>query len=451
MSLFATLRSVSGTLNAYERGLTISQNNVANASTPGYSRQVQSLQALPFDLRQGRAGGVESGQILNSRSSFAERNVWREQHLNAQYGTRRDHLSALEPVFTIAEGAGVPDALNGFFEAFSQLTVSPNNTVLRETALERSRAVAQRFGEAAAGLAEAARNTGSEITDSARQINALASRITEINIARRNNYEARNEPGSDAALHDSLEQLAQISDFTALEHPDGTISVHLGGQSLLVAGDRSYPVSADLSGGGALIRDAVGNDITGRIRSGKLGALLEFRNNLVPAYQSQLDTLAISFAGQVNAQLAAGLDQNGLTPATDLFVFTGPPGANTLAISNLPASGLALALSPTPGGNGNAIHLAELGEAITVSGLTFRDFYAQTASSIGRALRAASQSADSHQLLLTQARSLRSDISGVSLDEEAAKLIEFQRAYQAAAQMFKIVDEMTQTLLNLRS
>ena len=450
MSLFATLRSVSNTMRAFERGVTISQNNIANSTTPGYARQVQSLQALPFDLRHGRMGGVESGIMINSRSGFAERNVWRENYLRSEYSTRQDHLAGLNSVLTIAEGAGVPGALDQFFNAFAQASVSPNSPVLRETVLQHARGLVARFQETATGLTAAAQNTAGGITSAVQKINALASRISEINIARRNNYEARNEPGSDAALYEALEQLSELADFTVVDQPDGTVSVYLGGQSVLAIGERNFPISADPSGGTVKILDTTGNDITDRIHSGKLGALIDFRNNMVPAYRAELDTLAVSVANQVNAVLAGGLDQSGAVPTIDLFGFTGTPSAATLTVSGITGDQLALATASAPGGNGNAILVAQLADSPAIAGLSYRDYYAQTASTVGRALSDASQNADTHELLLTQARALRADLSGVSLDEEAAKLIEFQRSYQAAAQMFKIVDEMTQMLLSVK-
>lgn len=450
MSLFVTLRSVAETMRAYERGVTVSQNNVANASTPGYARQVQSLQARPFDLRQGLMGGVESGLTVNTRAGFAERNVWREASLVAEYSTRRDRLASLEAAFPIAEGAGIPAAIDRFFGAFSAAAASPNSPVFRQTILQNARDLVARFQEAATGLSEAARNTGGAITAAAEKINAIAARITEINIARRNNHEARNEPGSDAALHEALEQLAELADFAVLEQPDGTVSVYLGGQSVVAIGTRYYPISADVSGPAAVIRDADGQDITGRIQSGKLGALVDFRNNLVPAYRTDLDSLAVGIASQVNSMLAAGLDRNGFPPTVNLFTYSGAPGALSLQVTGITGDQLALAAAGAPGGNGNAVAIAQLAESPVLSGLTYRDFYSRTASAIGRGIAANGQSASAHELLLTQARALRADLSGVSLDEEAAKLIEFQRAYQAAAQMFRIVDEMTQTLLNIK-
>jgi flagellar hook-associated protein 1 FlgK len=441
---------VAETMRAYERGVTISQNNVANASTPGYARQVQSLQARPFDLRQGLMGGVESGLMVSTRAGFAERNVWRESSLVAEYSTRRDRLASLEVAFPITEGAGIPAALDRFFGAFSAASVSPNSPVFRQTILQNARDLVARFQEAATGLSDAARNTGGAITAAAEKINAIAARITEINIARRNNYEAKNEPGSDAALHETLEQLADIVDFTVLDHPDGTVSVHLGGQSVLAIGSRYYPVSADVSGPAAVIRDADGRDITDRMRSGRLGALVDFRNNLVPAYQADLDALAVGIASQVNPMLAAGLDRNGFPPTVDLFAFSGPAGALSFRVTGITGDELALASAGAPGGNGNALAIAQLADSPAIAGLTFRDFYSNTASAIGRGIAANGQNASAHELLLTQARALRADLSGVSLDEEAAKLIEFQRAYQAAAQMFRIVDEMTQMLLNIK-
>ena len=64
-NLLATLGSTAGALNAYDQVLQVTQNNVANASTPGYAKQRLLLEALPFDLATGATGGVHAGQILN--------------------------------------------------------------------------------------------------------------------------------------------------------------------------------------------------------------------------------------------------------------------------------------------------------------------------------------------------------------------------------------------------
>src|SRR6185437_4341825 len=74
-NLLASLVSSAGTLEAYGRVLETAQNNVSNASTPGYAKQRMSLTALPFDPSSGATGGVKAGELVSSRNEYAETSV----------------------------------------------------------------------------------------------------------------------------------------------------------------------------------------------------------------------------------------------------------------------------------------------------------------------------------------------------------------------------------------
>ncbi len=75
-SLTATLLGAANAMDAFQYALNVSQNNIENASTPGYARQLAMLQALPFNPSTGLSGGVAQGQMLDTRDLFAERDVW---------------------------------------------------------------------------------------------------------------------------------------------------------------------------------------------------------------------------------------------------------------------------------------------------------------------------------------------------------------------------------------
>ena len=80
-NLLSTMASTAGALNAYDRVLAVTQNNVANASTPGYVKQSLVLQALPFDPAGGLCGGVRAGEMQNARDRYADQTVRRETSL----------------------------------------------------------------------------------------------------------------------------------------------------------------------------------------------------------------------------------------------------------------------------------------------------------------------------------------------------------------------------------
>jgi flagellar hook-associated protein 1 FlgK len=196
---------------------------------------------------------------------------------------------------------------------------------------------------------------------------------------------------------------------------------------------------------------------------GKLGGLLEVRNQVLPSLigdphqQGSLNQLAQTLADQVNQLLTSGLvSENPAQPGTALFSYDAA-NPTTIAASSAVSSAITAdqlaALDPGPpySSNGIAIRLAELGSEGKIEGVGLVAFYGEIAARIGREVNAANEDSDLQAQLVAQAKTIRQEASGVSLDEEAVMLIQFQRAYQAAARMISILDELTETAVNLAS
>lgn len=449
-SVFANLINTSENLKVFERGITTTQNNVANVSTPNFAKQRQAFSARRFEPEVGIMGGVENGSTVTSRSSFAEMSVWRQQHQFGMNSQRRGDLEAIEPVFDVAQNSGIAGSVNRLFKSFSQLSVSPNNSTTREEVLGAARGLAASFRETSKSLGASQARTDTQLRQVVAQINELGERMAAINTERRANFAAGRDAGSDSRLHQTLEELASLVDFTAVEGDDGTMSIFLGGQTLFAIGNRLYPISVEIPTDGALVRDSSGNDVSWQIKQGKLGGLLDYRNNTLPSYNTQLNTLAQSLADEVNGTLANGLTLTNDPPPSALFSYDANVGAaSTLAVTDISTADIAAASATAPGGNGNAVALEALSRKQVLNGLTFTGYYGALAAHLGRDLESARQSESTAQTLLDQAESFRQQISGVSLDEEAAQLIQYQRAYQAVGQMFKTINELTETVVNL--
>jgi flagellar hook-associated protein 1 FlgK len=160
--------------------------------------------------------------------------------------------------------------------------------------------------------------------------------------------------------------------------------------------------------------------------------------------------MAQSVADTINTQLAAGLDQTGL-PGAPLFTYNAAAPAKTLATTSITAKQLAAASSGNPGGNDNAVVLSGLQNATigTLGGFTLTQFYGNLSSTVGRDISNAQDDQTTQQQLLAQAQSLRSQNSSVSLDEEAARLLQYQQAYEATGKLITVINQMTQTLMGL--
>jgi flagellar hook-associated protein 1 FlgK len=282
------------------------------------------------------------------------------------------------------------------------------------------------------------------------EINRLIGIVRDLNVRRRENFRNAQDAGLDAQLHQALEELSELADFNVLFQPDGSVSLFLNGQEAMLVGDRQYLLQTAVLDGKLQILDFEGNDLAGQTKSGRLGALLELRNSSIPSYEADLNNLAQALADRVNGLLAGGVDLNGQPPAKNLFTYDATVGAAiSLRVTDITGAELAMALPSAPGGNGNALLLAELSNSIEIDGYTFTEYYGNIAARVGRQLDTARSELDSQESLLTQARSLREEVSGVSLDAEAAKLVQFQRNYEAVGRLLTVLDELTETIIGL--
>jgi flagellar hook-associated protein 1 FlgK len=171
----------------------------------------------------------------------------------------------------------------------------------------------------------------------------------------------------------------------------------------------------------------------------------------MPAFQSSLDNLAYAIGTQINQLNTQGIDGNG-NPGQPLFnlpaTASGAAGLIQLA-TNDPQAIAAASVGEGTTGNSNALLLAGLATGNIVAGQSPSSFLSTLLGQIGGATAAATTDNTTQQATLSQLTTQRNALSGVSLDEEAANLTNYQRAYEAAAKVFSIVNQMMAAAINL--
>jgi flagellar hook-associated protein 1 FlgK len=453
-NLFEALGGTSGALRAFQQALTVTQNNVANASTPGYAKQIQTLEALPFDPPAGLSGGVAAGPVASTRNAFAERAV--QQHVTAfgNWTQQAETLAPLQQLFDVSGATGIPGALTSLYSSFSDWAGDPNSGTARAAVLDSAHDVAGAFQTASQSLADATASAGQQLGTVVGRINDLTAQLASANAARAKS--AVPDAGLDAQVYGALEELSELVPVTALPQPAGGVTVLLNGQTPLVAADRSFPLDLRIDASGARILDATQNDVSGAISGGRAAGLLAARNTVIPSLSAGVDRLAQTFADRVNSLLTAG--STGTAPGAPLFAYdaTNPGGvARSLTVDPGITAGQLAAIDPGPPqvANGVALHLADLATSSDsndrIDGMTYTEFFGKTAGALGSAISRAQTNTSNERDLATQARDLRSQTSGVSLDEEAVKVLEFQRSYQAASKMITILDGLLQTVIEM--
>jgi len=449
-SLTIALQNTAQVQRVYTRALTVLQNNISNVDTPGYAVQTAQFLNQPFNPDIGTPGGVAFGGLVDSRSTFAERSVQEQQgYLNQNQQLSTD-LSRLNAAFDLNSPSSIPSTLSAFFNSFSQLSVNPNDQLSRQQVIDAASTAVQSFHNSSAKLGAAAGQTDAQINQTVNAINADVTAIQTINTNRRNNPASQHDPGLDSQVYAKLEDLSQYVNIQSISQPDGTVNVYLGGQTPLLVGTQAFGITAAPGNNSTVILDQNNKDISSQVSTGTLNALLNEKNTVLPGYRASLDQLAQSFADTVNGQLRNGVDSAGASPSVDLFTYN-PAGkvASSLQVSGITPAEIAAADPAAPGGNGNALTLAQLADAKTINGLSFSQFYGTIAAKFGQDLSSAQQNTKSAQALLSQAQTSREQISGVSLDQQAALLLQYQQAYQAAGNMFRVLNQLTQDAINL--
>lgn len=469
-SLFNALNSASQSIQAFEQAMTVTENNVTNANSPGYANQVPELLSQSFQSNGASQDGGVDEVTQDTRSSYADTAVQQQLSLQGLYQQLQTTLTPLENVFDVSSTSPIPSALNGLFQSFSQWATDPSNTSYQSAVISAAQQVGSAFQQAAVQLGQIQSSTSSDIQSTVSQINQDAATIQAYNQEVAGNPEAN--AGLSAQLENTLENLSQLANVQVLQGAGGTVTVLLGGQTALVEGLQVNDISAgnntaSTSGNtGATplisIYDSNGNDITSQISSGSLGGLLNAYNDVLPSLigggqqVGGLNTLAQDLADTVNNTLEQGSTTN--TPPYEagapLFTYnsSSPTGiAASLSVSStITGSDLAAASTdPSFVANGAANTLAGLdsSSAGPVDGQGFTQYFASLTSDVGNAVSNANTQLTAQQSLVAQAQSLQQQVSGVSLDAEATQLMQLQSSYDAASKVVTVIDQTLQTLL----
>src|SRR5277367_2204320 len=125
--LFGSLNSSLQALQAFETALNVSQNNVSNASTPGYSRQTVELEAAPFQVTGGELGGVKAGAVESTDNIYADQAVRDQLAQQGNYNAQSNALGSIQALFDVTGQTGVIGSLNNLFQSFSAWSATPTS------------------------------------------------------------------------------------------------------------------------------------------------------------------------------------------------------------------------------------------------------------------------------------------------------------------------------------
>lgn len=455
MALAIGLETAVKALRAHQLAVDIAAHNIANANTPGYSRQRVLLRPLGYDAPDtwgggllGRPGlGVDASDVHRVRDVFLDYQQRNAISQREQAKAQASVLERAELIFNDPSDEGLSVLLANFWNAWHDVVSDPESSAARTTLVHVTATLAGRIRRAYTNLVDQQTNLNLRVEALAGEINAAVEEIARLN-EQIKQVQLLGQPAND--LRDRrdllLDQLAGIGNISYTEEPDGTVTLTFGNVQL-VSGITARTVETYSVGGMLHIRTTDDNTAV-TVTGGELRGVLDARDTDFPALIGKLETFASTLITQVNAIHATGYGLDGLT-GRDFFTGTGAADIDIHPDLVADPDRIGAASAPDAPGDGTvARDLANLRFASVLGGRTFEEYYANMVAILGADVNRAKGLAKSNELLTTHLETLRQSVQGVNIDEEVANLAAAQYAYQAAARVITTIDQMLDTLIN---
>jgi flagellar hook-associated protein 1 FlgK len=465
MSIGSILNMARSGMNVQQTAVQTASQNISNAQTEGYSRQrVEMATSLSTIFPYGTLGtGVQIKSITRARDAMLDATYRANVSNKAGSETTSAALSQIQSIFDEPSDNGLSATLDAFWSAWGDLANDPTSGAAKGAVRAAGDNVASTLNRFARQIDDVDSTNRASIAADVGQANAYAKQVVELNkqiIAAESNG---NEAGDLRDERDRIfDKLATLTGGTVVNRDNGSAAFLIGGRMLV---DGSMVKSLEMSSTVPPTVSFAGETPPLQQLSGTLGARLDISANRIPAVFTKLDALAKGLVSTINSIHSTGRTYTG-TPAVagaagDFFQ-AGNVTARSIRLSSTLVSGADVAASAgTATGPGNADVAAALA-ALRGGTVAFTDgsgnplgsdsisgFYTNAIGELATTAHYAEDDASVQATLASNAETRRMSVSGVSTDEELISVIQHQHSYQAAARLVSVVDEMTQTLIDL--
>lgn len=465
--LIGTLDMGSHSLSVQQEEMAISGQNLANVNNPAYADETLNIaESPPLETPVGDEGtGVEMTSITESRNPLLDTQIQAEASITGSLTAQQTNLqnaeAYLDEQISSTSSSATPESPNGLsadlsnlFNSFANLENNPSDLSLRQAATQSAQEVTAQFNQVSTQLSTVQANLNSDVQSDVTSANQDLNTIATLN---QQIVAADAAGGSADQLVDqreqTLENLAGLANFSTTAQSNGAVDVNIGGVTMVSGGTISDQLKAYDPGNGQLQVQAqnAGTPIT--LTGGSIAGEITARDGALANLQSGLNTLASQLITQVNSIYSTGYDLDGNT-GQDLFTGTDASdiGVNSNVVND-PSQFQAAGVPGAPGDDSVVLKLAQLGNQ-NLAGLnnqTFSANYAQTVSDLGTAISSVNDSLNTSQAVSQMLTNDRASTSGVNLDSEMTNLIQYQKAYEASAEMITTLNEMLQTLVTMKT
>jgi flagellar hook-associated protein 1 FlgK len=476
LGLFGVLNMGARSMSVQRAGVEVAGQNLANVNNPAYARQRVAISTSV--TIQGEAGlqgtGSEVVDIVSMRNAILDGQIQAEasikgmlqaqqtalQYAQATLGTQIDRMATGAEGATASQGVGgghsIADSLGELFNAFQSLSSNPTSIAERQTLMMKAESLAGQFRQLDTRLNELGEQLDRTIES---EVGTLNQHLA--NIASLNDKITRIEAISGSTANDlrdmrqaEIEKAAKYIKLDLSNGNGGAINVSIGGVPMIVNNQVVDSIETYVFNGTIHIQSALNDvhltDSNMLAESGSIVGTVKARDVGISDIRSSMNNIASILIAQVNTIHSAGFSLSGSTGAS---IFTGSDAA-TIGVNQTlvddPTLIQASGVNGATGDNQVALALARLAQTEFISGQTLSQAYSQTVAEFGQTLSTVNSDLANQDTVDNMLLRQRDAIGGVSLDEEMTDLTRFQKAFQASARLITTVDEMLDTLVNLK-
>ena len=465
MSILQLIELTRRSFEATTAAMNVVGQNIANEQTEGYKRRRIELRAtstngpgvfIPSPLGVSHGSGVSLDSIERIHDSLLASSAWEARSGLGAADEEARLLSAIENLFPSNNAGSLNNVLSDFWGAWNELSTDPSDLGIRQTLLNRTSTLTDTLNRISSDLDQLRAQTIPDIESAVEEFNTIIDRIAELN----GYIQAQRASGTpDFAAEDErdllITDLAELAPVQVQQDEGGIYNVYVRGM-VVVQGKESNPLELDTAVNPPSLNYAnttvpfsapAGDD-------GRIGALLRTLNTTIPEIEQQLDSLASTLVTRVNAIHNTGYGLDGTT-GRDFFDATGTT-ADTIQLSADVSDSRFIAASDNPDATAtedNDIALAILNERTAEQGAlndsSIEDYAISIVSGVGSQLETVTGQFEGHAAVVTYLDSLERGVSGVSINEELSRLIQYQQSFSASARVLNTAQVMLDTILAL--
>lgn len=442
-------------------------HNIANKSTEGYSRQrVEIVANAPIGEGNLQIGtGAKAGSVTRTNNPWLEKQIQRENTGLGFTDARAEALARVENVYNEQMNKGLNQYLTDFFNAFRELSNNPESLTSRTIVREAAISLSNDFKRVTDQLQEVQNDLDGQIKTVVDEVNQMSKEIASLN-EKIQMIEVQGVPANDERDRRDLllKKMGEKMEISWAESKDGNLTITAGSTAILVSGSTANDIMARHTDDRDRVEvfykateQGTPANITKQLKGGRIGGALEIRDKVIEDLMGNVDKMAYTLAKEVNKAHIEGVDRHG---KQGILFFEMPENekgaAQVLKLNQTIANDVgriaAGSRDSAPGDNtiSNMIAALQYRPVMDEGSATLDDFYNTQVGQIGTIAQRALKTQEAQKNIISQLTNIRESISGVSLDEETTKMIEFQKAYDASARMIRTADEMLETVLNLK-